>query len=89
MADNGINRRAYLKAAIIGTAGSVFVLTALRRAQASSKATRVSAGYIGHPASDGSKCSTCANYISAGSKCEQVAGIVSPNGFCNFYTPRG
>lgn len=84
-----ISRRRYIKAVAVGTAGSALALASLRGARADSKATPAQAGYVDHPASDGSKCSTCANYIPTGSMCEQVAGVVSPNGFCNYYAPKG
>jgi hypothetical protein len=83
------SRRAYIKAVSVGTIGAALSLASLRGARAESKATPAQAGYVDHPASDGSKCSTCANYIPTGSMCEQVAGVVSPNGFCNYYTPKG
>lgn len=84
-----ISRRTYLKAASAGVAGTVAAVAFGGSAKASSKATKAQADYVDHPGSGGAKCSTCVNYIPTGSKCMQVQGVVSPNGFCNFYSPKG
>jgi len=90
MTEFRINRRNWLKAATAGLAGTVAAAAVSTGvADASSKATKAQAGYVDHPGTGGAKCSTCANYIPTGSKCMQVQGVVSANGFCNYYAPKG
>jgi uncharacterized Fe-S center protein len=89
MTEFRINRRSYLKAATAGLAGTVAAVAFAGSAKASSKVTKAQADYVDHPGSGGAKCSTCVNYIPTGSKCMLVQGVVSPNGFCKFYSPKG
>lgn len=82
-----ISRRAY-----IGLVGNTIVFSGmlastLRSAYASAKIPKLSAGYVNHVASS-ADCSTCANFVKSNSTCQVVAGIVSPKGFCNYYSPR-
>ncbi|WP_217696478.1 MULTISPECIES: hypothetical protein [Acidiphilium] len=81
-----MNRRLYVKTMVLPAVGLLLAGPMTGEALASSKATKASAGYVDHPAGS-SKCSNCANYVKAGSMCQVVAGKVSPNGFCNFFSP--
>lgn len=81
-----IPRRTY-----IGLVGNAIFLSGilastLRPAYASAKIPKLSAGYVNHAASS-ADCSSCANFVKSNSTCLVVAGIVSPNGFCNYYSP--
>jgi hypothetical protein len=88
MSTNNFGRRIALKAILASAAGSAATLIALTPAQASNKASKATAGYVAKPGPNGAQCSTCVNYISTGSMCIAVQGVVSPSGYCNFYSPK-
>ena len=78
-------RRGVLRTGLAILAGGVLATAA--RAD-DTKVDPSTVQYQTTPNSDGSKCSTCTNFV-APNACKVVSGTISPNGYCVAYAPKG
>lgn len=81
-----VSRRLVLGGAAAAGLGAVCVFAAGGRARAAGKATQADASYQDSP-KDGAKCDGCAQF-QAPSACAVVDGTISPNGWCQLYSPK-
>jgi len=82
-------RRISRRTVLTGTAvalGAAAAATAVSRAQAQQKITQADAQYQGKP-KDGQHCAGCVNF-EAPKGCKFVEGTISPNGWCQLYSPK-
>ena len=81
------SRRATLRASLALLAGTFVATRARADDGADSKVEQSVVQYQAQP-KDGAKCSGCANYV-APNACKVVAGVISPEGWCVAYAPKG
>ena len=84
--DKNASRRGVLRTGLAILAGGVLA-TAARAQDADSKVEQSVVQYQNAP-KDGQKCSGCANFI-APNACKVVSGVISPEGWCVAYAPKG
>ena len=87
MKTNPVTRRTAIKTSLglLAVTGTVAVAS---RAQAqSAKAAPGTVGYQTKP-NNGDQCSGCTAFVAPGS-CTLVSGVISPNGWCELYSPKG
>ncbi|OYV40288.1 MAG: hypothetical protein B7Z80_04970 [Rhodospirillales bacterium 20-64-7] len=88
MENKPASRRAALKTGLglLAAAGTLGAAASTAQAQ-SAKADPTSVGYQAKP-SNGQKCSGCVQYIKPNA-CKIVSGTISPDGWCELYSPAG
>jgi hypothetical protein len=88
MENKPASRRAALKTGLglLAAAGTLGAAASAAQAQ-SAKAAPTSVGYQTKP-SNGQKCSGCVQYIKPNA-CKIVSGTISPDGWCELYSPAG
>ena len=87
MKNQSVTRRTALKTSlgVLVATGGVAAVTSRAQAQ-SAKAAPASVDYQTQP-KNGDQCSGCAYFIAPGS-CSLVSGVISPNGWCELYSPK-
>jgi hypothetical protein len=80
-----ISRRAALSGAAVAL-GSAAIAAAVTQAAAQQKISQADATYQGTP-KGGQHCDGCANFQPPNA-CKFVQGSVSPNGWCQLFTPK-
>ena len=84
--DKNASRRGVLRTGLAILAGGALA-PAARAQDADSKVEQSVVQYQNAP-KDGQKCSGCANFV-APNACKVVSGVISPEGWCVAYAPKG
>lgn len=80
------SRRSALKTGLAIVAGTGLAGIATRARAQSAKADPSTVAYQTKP-SNGQQCSGCVQFVAPGS-CKIVSGSISPNGWCELYSPK-
>jgi hypothetical protein len=86
---NDASRRGLLRAGLMIVAGSAAAVAATA-ARADDNDSKVDQSVVQYQTSpkDGAQCSGCVNFV-APNACKVVKGVISPNGWCVAFAPKG